>query len=100
LSGEEDEMMLMQEECKLYVLERKQDSPAKPENDDSTDKQQLRWAERGVGFLRLLKRKEPDTDAVGNEDHLRLVVRMRGTLRVLLNTELLPFNKEIAKVIG
>ncbi|GIX84711.1 ran-binding protein 3 [Caerostris darwini] len=65
ITGEEEESNVLQINCKLF----------------SFDKVNMNWQERGRGLLRL-----NDKDCKGNL-HSRVVMRIHGSLRVVLNTK-------------
>ncbi|XP_061709793.1 ran-binding protein 3 [Cydia pomonella] len=64
-TGEEDEINVLQLSCRLFAWEAGS------------------WRERGRGVLRL-------NDAAGGADASRLVARVAGSLRVVLNTKIWP----------
>ena len=70
LEGEEQ---IYQNDCKLYKL-------TKEEADSASSS--MKWLEKGIGFVRLLKNSDS-----GN---IRLVVRMKGVYRLILNVGLVP----------
>ena len=67
LEGEEQ---IYQTDCKLFKL-MKEDEKS----------ESMKWIEKCIGFVRLLKKKE--------EGSIRLVVRMKGVFRLILNIALL-----------
>lgn len=67
LNGEEGDAVTFQHDCKLFKLTREDDK--------------FRWVERGSGFVRVLC-----NEATGK---LRVIIRMKGVLRVLLNSPVL-----------
>lgn len=65
-TGEEDEKCVLQVMCKLYQYDNKSQS----------------WKERGVGKLHL-------NDSINSEQsHSRLVMRSKGSMRLVLNTKI------------
>lgn len=68
-AGEEQ---VFQSDCKLYKLQRIEDE-SKPAT--------LKWVEKGIGFVRLIK---------AESSSFRVVVRMKGVFRLMLNTALIP----------
>lgn len=67
----EGEEQIYQNDCKLFKLTREGGEEEGP----------MKWVEKCIGFVRLLKHKES-----GN---VRLVVRMKGVFRLILNVALL-----------
>ncbi|XP_055950151.1 ran-binding protein 3-like isoform X1 [Argiope bruennichi] len=65
ITGEEEEQNVLQINCKLFAF----------------DKVSMNWQERGRGLLRL-----NDKECKGNL-HSRVVMRIHGSLRVVLNTK-------------
>ena len=65
----EDEDLIYQNDCKLFKLMKQEEGP-------------LKWTEKGIGFVRLIKQKE--------SGQIRLVVRMKGVYRLMLNTGFVP----------
>jgi hypothetical protein len=114
LSGEEGETLLYQHDCKLFRLTKIHPDQLEDVGDESRiasayagDESRLgssssaaasagfRWVEKGAGFVRVLK---------SNDEKVRIVVRMKGVLRVLLNSPAVPreggtFQKEGAKSV-
>ena len=114
LSGEEGETLLYQHDCKLFKLTKISCDHAEEFGEESRiatvsagDESRLglaasvaasagfRWVEKGAGFVRVLQNKS---------GKIRIVVRMKGVLRVLLNSPPVPreggmFQKEGAKSI-
>lgn len=73
----EDEEQVYQTDCKLFKLMKEEDK--------------LKWTEKGIGFVRLVVNKNDKTK-------VRLVVRMKGVFRLMLNVALLPSLAKIEKV--
>lgn len=69
VTGEEDEMNILQINCKLFAF----------------DKVKSSWVERGRGNLRL-----NDKEAVSGPKQSRIIMRTTGSFRVVLNTKLWP----------
>lgn len=67
----EGEQQIYQNDCKMFKLTK--------EDDEATT---IKWVEKAIGFVRLLKNTE-----TGN---IRLVVRMKGVYRLVLNVGLVP----------
>ena len=65
----EDEQQVYQTDCKLFKLTKE---------DEKSDT--MKWVEKCIGFVRLLKKK--------SDGSLRLVVRMKGVFRLILNIAL------------
>lgn len=68
ITGEEDEVNVLQLHCRLFIFD----------GNNST------WIERGRGLLRLNDSKTADEKNVVSS---RLIVRTKGSLRVMLNTK-------------
>lgn len=68
----EGEEQIYQNDCKLYKLTK----------EDNEGEGPMKWIEKCIGFVRLLKHAES-----GN---IRLVVRMKGVYRLVLNVALIP----------
>ena len=68
----EGEEQVYQSDCKLFKLQRIED-----ESKPST----LKWVEKGIGFVRIIK---------SDSSSFRVVVRMKGVFRLMLNTALIP----------
>ncbi|CAK9030316.1 Ran-specific GTPase-activating protein 2 (Ran-binding protein 2) (RANBP2) [Durusdinium trenchii] len=71
-TGEEDEEVIFRADCKLWKLVKLEDGKAEG----------WRWQERGCGIVHINRHK---TSGAG-----RLVMRMRGVLKLLLNTPIFP----------
>jgi Ran-binding protein 3 len=71
VTGEEDESNVFQFSVKLFMFEKKTQS----------------WLERGLGLLRLNDRLTPSDSSTFQS---RLVMRVQGSLRVVLNTMIWP----------
>ncbi|CAK9102043.1 unnamed protein product [Durusdinium trenchii] len=71
-AGEEDEEVIFRADCKLWKLVKLEDGKAEG----------WRWQERGCGIVHINRHK---TSGAG-----RLVMRMRGVLKLLLNTPIFP----------
>jgi hypothetical protein len=76
----EDEELLFTNDCKLFKLEKQEEG-------------KYRWTEKGIGFVRLIGSK---TD----KSKLRLVVRMKGVFRLMLNVGLVVSIAKIEKIGG
>lgn len=72
ITGEEDEKSVLQVQCKLYQYDQKTTT----------------WKERGVGSLHLNDCKLNDRDSLQFQS--RLVMRVNGSMRVVLNTKVWP----------
>lgn len=90
-TGEEDEEMVFHGECKLWKLGRAGESTASPalaSSENSTDgdtKKDWQWQERGCGIVHINRHRKTGKG--------RLVMRMRGVLKLLLNTPIFPTAK-------
>eukprot|EP00440_Ansanella_granifera_P022819 gb/GFBE01024781.1/.p1 GENE.gb/GFBE01024781.1/~~gb/GFBE01024781.1/.p1 ORF type:complete len:310 (+),score=88.38 gb/GFBE01024781.1/:1-930(+) len=84
VTGEEDEEVVFRAECKLWKLVKvavpPQDASAAAEGNEG-----WRWQERGCGVVHLNRHKKTGAG--------RLVMRMRGVLKLLLNTPVFPTTK-------
>ncbi|KAK3910575.1 Ran-binding protein 3, partial [Frankliniella fusca] len=69
VTGEEDELNILQINCKLFAF----------------DKVKSSWAERGRGNLRL-----NDKESGTGQKQSRIIMRTAGSFRVILNTKLWP----------
>ncbi|KAE8753047.1 hypothetical protein FOCC_FOCC000392 [Frankliniella occidentalis] len=69
VTGEEDELNILQINCKLFAF----------------DKVKSSWAERGRGNLRL-----NDKESGSGQKQSRIIMRTAGSFRVILNTKLWP----------
>ena len=69
----DDEELLFQGDCKLFKLVREESV--------------LKWTEKGIGFVRLIR----GTDT-------RIVVRMKGVLRLMLSAGLVPAVAQVERV--
>ena len=79
LSGEEGETLVYQHDCKLFRLVK-------------GDDEKMRWTDKGSGFIRVLQNSD--------KSKMRVVVRMKGVLRVILNSPVLAgFTKEGQKSV-
>ena len=74
-TGEEDEEVIFRADCKLWKLVK-----VCPEGEPKSEG--WRWQERGCGIVHINRHK---TTGAG-----RLVMRMRGVLKLLLNTPIFP----------
>eukprot|EP00930_Biecheleria_cincta_P038843 TRINITY_DN26703_c0_g1_i1.p1 TRINITY_DN26703_c0_g1~~TRINITY_DN26703_c0_g1_i1.p1 ORF type:complete len:369 (-),score=96.57 TRINITY_DN26703_c0_g1_i1:1-1107(-) len=83
-TGEEDEEVIYRNACKLFRLSNgKEDAN---EQSSSSDKGAgWRWQERGCGIVHINKHRKTGAG--------RLVMRMRGVLKLLLNTPIFPTTK-------
>lgn len=77
VTGEEDEEVLFKGECKLWKLVK--DQAVQPAADED---QPWRWQERGCGFVHINRHRASGAG--------RIVMRMRGVLKLLLNTPVFP----------
>mmetsp|Transcript_106944 Transcript_106944/g.130427 ORF Transcript_106944/g.130427 Transcript_106944/m.130427 type:complete len:269 (+) Transcript_106944:56-862(+) len=75
-TGEEDEEVIFRADCKLWKLVKAHSA----EGDSKSEG--WRWQERGCGIVHINRHK---TTGAG-----RLVMRMRGVLKLLLNTPIFP----------
>jgi len=75
----ENEEQVYQSDCKLFKLQKVEDE-AKPNT--------FKWVEKGIGFVRIIKSTTPTTEEEGPT--FRVVVRMKGVFRLMLNTGLIP----------
>ncbi|CAJ1421320.1 unnamed protein product [Effrenium voratum] len=73
-TGEEDEEVVFRADCKLWKLVK-----LPPGKEDSEG---WRWQERGCGIVHINRHK--------SSGHFRLVMRMRGVGKLLLNTPVFP----------
>jgi len=71
-TGEEDEMNVVQASVKLYVFDTAKQS----------------WTDRGQAIIRVNDRRV--ADGSGDNEETRIVVRLQGSLRVIVNTKLWP----------
>lgn len=83
-TGEEDEEVIYRNACKLFRLSNGKDDAN--EQTSSSDKGTgWRWQERGCGIVHINKHRKTGAG--------RLVMRMRGVLKLLLNTPVFPTTK-------
>lgn len=83
-TGEEDEEVIYSNACKLFRLSNGKDDAN--EQTSSSDKGAgWRWQERGCGIVHINKHRKTGAG--------RLVMRMRGVLKLLLNTPVFPTTK-------
>lgn len=75
-TGEEDEEVIFRADCKLWKLVK-----VHPAEGDSKS-EGWRWQERGCGIVHINRHKATGAG--------RLVMRMRGVLKLLLNTPIFP----------
>jgi len=73
----EIEDMLYQNDCKLFKLQK-------------VDSDTMKWNEKGIGFVRLIQNKE--------SKGVRIVVRMKGVYRLMLNAGLVDSLSRAEKV--
>lgn len=75
----EDEEQVFQSDCKLYKLQKVE------KDNDSVGGNNIvkKWVEKGIGFVRIIKTKDSSSS-------YRVVVRMKGVFRLMLNTALIP----------
>ena len=74
----ENEEQVYQSDCKLYKLQKIEKA------DDSSKSITMKWVEKGIGFVRIIKSTKEDIPS------FRVVVRMKGVFRLMLNTALIP----------
>ncbi|CAE7657869.1 YRB2 [Symbiodinium microadriaticum] len=75
-TGEEDEEALFRADCKLWKLVKL------PASDSKEGSEAWTWQERGCGIVQINRHKRTRA--------CRLVMRMRGVLKLLLNTPVFP----------
>lgn len=75
-TGEEDEEALFRADCKLWKLVKL------PASDSKEGSEAWTWQERGCGIVEINRHKRTRA--------CRLVMRMRGVLKLLLNTPVFP----------
>ncbi|PVV00557.1 hypothetical protein BB560_005059 [Smittium megazygosporum] len=80
---EEDEEVLFSSKCKLYQLE-----PGNPGAKEGAAKALDKWAERGVGLLKLNMKTHLKNQDEQQQRQLRLVMRADSTFRLILNSPL------------
>merc|ERR1740121_532056 len=90
VTGEEDEQVVFRAEGKLWKLVRSAqppgaDAPAAAAEPEGGQGKNWRWQERGCGVVHINRH---GTTGAG-----RLVMRMRGVLKLLLNTPVFPTTK-------
>ncbi|KAF4678210.1 hypothetical protein FOL47_003272 [Perkinsus chesapeaki] len=89
-SGEEGESLLFSSDCKLYKLMKQEDNKdASSSSASETQPPKYKWTERGMGSLRVLKKDGDDSAKPAG----RIVVRMKGVWKVILNTPILDADK-------
>lgn len=94
-TGEEDEEMVFHAECKLWKLGRGGPGSSPPtaagalsvdrQGDGADAKTDWQWQERGSGVVHINRHRKTGAG--------RLVMRMRGVLKLLLNTPVFPTTK-------
>jgi len=90
VTGEEDEQVVFRAEGKLWKLVRSAqppgaDAPAAAAEPEGGQGKNWRWQERGCGVVHINRH--------GKTGAGRLVMRMRGVLKLLLNTPVFPTTK-------
>ncbi|KAF4694210.1 hypothetical protein FOZ60_008692 [Perkinsus olseni] len=91
-SGEEGESLVFSSDCKLYKLMKQLDEKETAGSSTSESKasgSKYKWTERGMGSLRVLKKDSDDNAKAAG----RIVVRMKGVWKVILNTPILDADK-------
>uniref|UniRef100_A0A914C7R8 RanBD1 domain-containing protein n=1 Tax=Acrobeloides nanus TaxID=290746 RepID=A0A914C7R8_9BILA len=71
-TGEEDEKILFNTNCKFFLFNTETKS----------------WVERGLGYIRLNTKTDHEWD--DSEDGIRLVGRITGTQKVVINSKIFP----------